>query len=105
MDFIKKISWVNVIKNIILVILSAMTFFLVLHEYVKHEEFVDNETLEIETKVSNAQTVIIKSSTTTIPILVYLKIGKQGYFLLKGSFFNKKISVDDYFLNHRHATL
>ncbi len=45
------------------------------HGYASHEDFVDNKKLKLETIVSNKITPIAKSATTTIPILLYHKIG------------------------------
>lgn len=52
------------------------------HGYASHENLIDNEKLEVETSVSNQVTSITKSSTTTIPILVYHKIGKPDLLSL-----------------------
>lgn len=45
--------------------------------YASHEDFIDNEKLEVEMSMSNKITPIVKSATTTIPILLYHKIGKS----------------------------
>jgi peptidoglycan/xylan/chitin deacetylase (PgdA/CDA1 family) len=59
--------------------------FIAVHGYVNHEDFIDNEKLEVETSMSNTLTSIPKTSTTTIPILVYHKISKPTIFLQQGN--------------------
>lgn len=61
--------------------------------YASHEDFIDNEKLEVETSMSNEMTPIIRSATTTIPILVYHKISKPDLLPVKGTKPSRKFSV------------
>jgi len=54
---------------------------LAVHGYADYGDALDNEKLELETTLSNAATNTIKTSTTTIPILVYHKINKPDLAL------------------------
>ena len=69
------------------------------HGYTKYEDFIDNEKLEIETSISNKVAPISKSSTTTIPILVYHKIGQPLSLQItnnhKSGKFNIQVGVFD----------
>jgi peptidoglycan/xylan/chitin deacetylase (PgdA/CDA1 family) len=57
---------------VVLIIISSIA----VHGYVNHQDVVDNEKLKIETSVNDKITPINKNATTTIPILVYHKVGQ-----------------------------
>lgn len=62
--------------NIVIFTSFIVTTLVSVHGYFNYEDFIDNKKLEIETSFANQEEKIIDHNTTTIPILVYHKIGK-----------------------------